>query len=60
MNEFERVNKASNDIIKVLNESGLTGMTMFYLLGDIQDMIKQQIMSQSSIHEDTPTDECVE
>lgn len=44
MNEFEAVQNTINKILDVLNESRLPGMTIYYMLGDIQNMVKEQIM----------------
>ena len=43
MNEFEEVNATMEKIFKVLNEAKLSGMTIYYMLGDIQNMVKEQI-----------------
>ena len=43
MNEFEEVNATMEKIFKVLNESRLTGMTIYYMLGNIQNMVLDQI-----------------
>ena len=43
MNEFEEVNATIEKIFKVLNEAKLSGMTIYYMLGDIQNMVKEQI-----------------
>lgn len=43
MNEFEEVQKATEKIFGVLNESRLTGMTIYYMLGNIQNMVLDQI-----------------
>ena len=46
MNEFESVQKTVDKIFAVLNESHLSGMTIYYMLGDIQRMVKDQIQNQ--------------
>lgn len=43
MNEFDEVNATMEKIFKVLNEAKLSGMTIYYMLGDIQNMVKEQI-----------------
>lgn len=43
MTEFEKVQKATEKIFEVLNESRLTGMTIYYMLGNIQNMVLDQI-----------------
>lgn len=43
MTEFEEVQKATEKIFGVLNESRLTGMTIYYMLGNIQNMVLDQI-----------------
>lgn len=43
MNEFEEVNATMEKIFKVLNEAKLSGMTVYYMLGDIQHMVLDQI-----------------
>lgn len=43
MNEFDEVNTTMEKIFKVLNEAKLSGMTIYYMLGDIQNMVKEQI-----------------
>lgn len=45
MNEFEAVQKTMEKIFAVLNESKLSGMTIYYMLGDIQNMVKNQIQN---------------
>lgn len=45
MNEFETVQKTTNKIFEVLNEAHLSGMTIYYMLGDIQRMVKDQIQN---------------
>lgn len=48
MNEFEAVQKTTEKIIDAVNESGLSGMTVYYMLGDIQRMVLEQIQSASN------------
>lgn len=43
MNEFEAVQQTTGKIIDALNESKLSGMTLYYMLGDIQNMVLDQI-----------------
>lgn len=43
MNEFEAVQKTTDKIIEALNESKLSGMTCYYMLGNIQNMVLEQI-----------------
>lgn len=43
MNEFEAVQQTTGKIIDALNESKLSGMTLYYMLGDIQKMLLEQI-----------------
>ncbi len=43
MNEFEAVQQTTGKIIDALNESKLSGMTIYYMLGDIQNMVLDQI-----------------
>lgn len=43
MNEFESVQETTEKIIKALNESKLTGMTIYYMLSNIQNMVLDQI-----------------
>ena len=43
MNEFEEVNATMEKIFKVLNEAKLSGMTIYYMLGNIQNMVLEQI-----------------
>ena len=43
MNEFEEVQKATEKIFGVLNEARLTGMTIYYMLSNIQNMVLDQI-----------------
>ena len=43
MNEFEEVQQTTGKIIDALNESKLSGMTLYYMLGDIQNMVLDQI-----------------
>ena len=45
MNEFEEVQKTTEKIFAVLNEAHLSGMTIYYMLGDIQRMVKDQIQN---------------
>lgn len=45
MNEFEEVNATMEKIFKVLNEAKLSGMTIYYMLGDVQRMVKDQIQN---------------
>ena len=53
MNEFEQVKETESKIINILNESKLTGMTMYYLLGDLQNMVKQQITNAGVTQNDS-------
>ncbi len=53
MNEFEQVKETENKIINILNESKLTGMTMYYMLGDLQNMVKQQITNAGVTQNDS-------
>ena len=43
MNEFEEVQKVTEKIFGALNEAKLSGMTIYYMLGDIQNMVLEQI-----------------
>lgn len=43
MNEFEEVQKTSQKIINVLNESKLSGMTIYYMMKDILMNIESQL-----------------
>lgn len=43
MNEFEAVQQTTGKIIDALNESKLSGMTLYYMLGNIQNMVLDQI-----------------
>lgn len=45
MNEFEEVQATMEKIFGVLNESHLSGMTIYYMLGDIQRMVREQIQN---------------
>ena len=45
MNEFQEVQNTMEKIFAVLNESKLSGMTIYYMLGDIQRMVKDQIQN---------------
>ena len=45
MNEYETVQATMEKIFVALNESKLSGMTIFYLLGDIQRMVRDQIQN---------------
>lgn len=51
MNEFEAVQKTTEKIIKALNESNLSGMTLYYMLGDIQKALLDQIQNQTKNQE---------
>jgi len=52
MNEFESVQKTVDKIFAVLNESKLSGMTIYYMLGDIQRMVKDQIQNPNTVKSD--------
>lgn len=41
--EFEMVNETADKIFKVLNESGLSGMTIYYMMKDIVMSIENQL-----------------
>jgi len=56
MNEFEEVQKTMDKIFKVLNEAKLSGMTIYYLLGDIQRMVRDQIQNPVKKNDDPESD----
>lgn len=56
MNEFEEVQKTMDKIFKVLNEAKLSGMTIYYLLGDIQRMVRDQIQNPVKKNDDPKSD----
>lgn len=43
MNEFDKVNATMEKIFKVLNEAKLSGMTIYYMMKDITQMIAEQL-----------------
>lgn len=57
MNEFDEVNATMEKIFKVLNEAKLSGMTIYYMLGDIQNMVKEQIQKPMVNKDDSPNTE---
>lgn len=56
MNEFETVQATMEKIFAVLNESKLSGMTIYYLLGDIQRMVRDQIQNPVKKNDDPESD----
>jgi len=56
MNEFETVQATMEKIFVVLNESKLSGMTIYYLLGDIQRMVRDQIQNPVKKNDDPESD----
>lgn len=56
MNEYETVQATMEKIFAVLNESKLSGMTIYYLLGDIQRMVRDQIQNPVKKNDDPESD----